>query len=202
MAATRLPCPWDSPGKNTGVACHFLLQCMKVKSESEVAQSCPTLSDSMDCSPPGSSSHGILQASVLEWGASAFSKQQIYIVINKWCYYYKEHVINIYISYIIFIFDPVTTCSWTHALSPTQNVTSSSMKLSPRSPGWGILFPPCSMHYVCTFLNTYHSLWIISLFFHLFITGPNSFQLHLYQFNQITLSTSWVLSPQNSNDTQ
>ena len=70
---TRLPHPWDSPGKNTGVGCHFLLQCMKVKSESEVAQSCPTLSDPMDCSPPGSSVHGILQARVLEWGASAFS---------------------------------------------------------------------------------------------------------------------------------
>ena len=70
---TRLPCPWDSPGKNTGVGCHFLLQCMKVKSESEVAQSCPTLSDSMDCSPSGSSIHGIFQARVLEWGAIAFS---------------------------------------------------------------------------------------------------------------------------------
>ena len=73
---TRLPCPWDSPGKNTGVGCHFLLQCMKVKSESEVAQSCPTLSDPMDCSPPGSSIHGIFQASVLEWGAITSSKQQ------------------------------------------------------------------------------------------------------------------------------
>ena len=70
---TRLPCPWDSPGKNTGVGCHFLLQCMKVKSESEVAQSCPTLSDPMDCSPPGSSIHGIFQARVLEWVAIAFS---------------------------------------------------------------------------------------------------------------------------------
>ena len=70
---TRLPHPWDSPGKNTGVGCHFLLQCVKVKSESEVAQSCPTLSDPMDCSPPGSSIHGILQARVLEWGAIAFS---------------------------------------------------------------------------------------------------------------------------------
>ena len=66
---TRLPCPWDSPGKNTGVGCHFLLQCMKVKSESEVIQSCPTLSDTMDCSPPGSSVHGIFQARILEWGA-------------------------------------------------------------------------------------------------------------------------------------
>ena len=70
---TRLPCPWDSPGKNTGVGCHFLLQCMKVKSENEVAQSCPTVSDPMDCSPPGSSIHGIFQARVLKWGAIAFS---------------------------------------------------------------------------------------------------------------------------------
>ena len=70
---TRLPCPWDSPGNNTGVGCHFLLQCMKVKSESKVAQSCPTLSDPLDCSLPGSSSHGIFQARVLEWGAIAFS---------------------------------------------------------------------------------------------------------------------------------
>ena len=70
---TRLPCPWDSQGKNTGVGCHVLLQCMKVKSESEVSQSCPTLSNPMDCSPPGSSIHGISQARVLEWGAIAFS---------------------------------------------------------------------------------------------------------------------------------
>ena len=68
---TRLPRPWDSPGKNTGVGCHFLLQCMKVKSE--VTQSCLTLSDPMNCSLPGSSTHGILQARVLEWGAIAFS---------------------------------------------------------------------------------------------------------------------------------
>ena len=70
---TRLPHPWDSPGKNTGVGCHFLLQCMKVKSESEVAQSCPILRDPMDCSLPGSSAHGIFQARVQEWGAIAFS---------------------------------------------------------------------------------------------------------------------------------
>ena len=67
------PRPQDSPGKNTGVGCHFLLQCMKVKSESEVAQSCPTISDPMDCSLPGSSVHRIFQARVLEWGAIAFS---------------------------------------------------------------------------------------------------------------------------------
>ena len=70
---TRLHRPWDSPGKNTGVGCHFLLQCMKVKSESEVAQSCQTLSDPMDCSLPASSVHGIFQAGILEWGAMAFS---------------------------------------------------------------------------------------------------------------------------------
>ena len=70
---TRLRRPWDSPGKNTGVGCHFLLQCRKVKSEREVTQSCPTLRDPMDCSPPGSSVHGIFQARVLEWGAIAFS---------------------------------------------------------------------------------------------------------------------------------
>ena len=70
---TRLLRPWDSPGKNTGVGCHFLLQCMKVERESEVAQSCLTLSDPMDCSLPGSSIHGIFQARVLEWGAIAFS---------------------------------------------------------------------------------------------------------------------------------
>ena len=70
---TRLCHPWDSPGKNTGVGCHFLLQCMQVKSESEVAQSCPTLSDPTDCSLPGSSIHGISQARVPEWAATAFS---------------------------------------------------------------------------------------------------------------------------------
>ena len=93
---TRLHRLWDSPGKNTGVGCHFLLQCRKVKSESEVAQSCPTLSNPMDCSLPGSSAHGIFQATVLEWGAIAFSllaysgkeseKEYIYIYIymHKW----------------------------------------------------------------------------------------------------------------------
>ena len=70
----RLPRPWDSQGKNTGVGCHFLLQCMKVKSESEVTQSCSILRDPMDCSLPGSSIRGIFQARILEWGAIAFSR--------------------------------------------------------------------------------------------------------------------------------
>ena len=97
---TRLPCPWDSPGKNTVVGCHFLLQCMKVKSESEVAQSCLTLRDPMDCSPPGSSVHRIFQARLLEWGAIAFSvlvfldgaylAKTISHVIQKFCF--RDHL--------------------------------------------------------------------------------------------------------------
>ena len=70
---TRLRHPWDSPGKNTEVGCHFLLQRMKMKSESEVTQSCLTLHNPMDCSLPGSCIHEIFQARVLEWGAIAFS---------------------------------------------------------------------------------------------------------------------------------
>ena len=73
LQPTRLPRPWDSPGKNTGVGCHFLLQGMKVESESEVTQWCLTLSNPMDCRLPGSSIHGIFRATVLEWGVIAFS---------------------------------------------------------------------------------------------------------------------------------
>ena len=73
---TRLPCPWDSPSKNAGVGFHFLLQCMKVKRE--VAQSCPTLSDPMYCSLPGSSVHGIFQARLLEWVSIAFSGRDLW----------------------------------------------------------------------------------------------------------------------------
>ena len=83
---TRLPRPWHSPSKKTGVGCHCLLQCMKVKSESEVTQSRPTVRNPMDCSPPGFSVHGIFQARVLEWGASAFSDlnlREIYIFLNR-----------------------------------------------------------------------------------------------------------------------
>ena len=72
-AAHLAPCPWDLPGKNTGVGCEFLLQCMKVKSESDVTQSCLTLRDPVDCSLPGSSVHWIFQARVLEWVAIAFA---------------------------------------------------------------------------------------------------------------------------------
>ena len=82
---TRFPCPWDFPGKNTEVGCRFYLQCMKVKSKSEIAQSCSTLSDPMDCSLPGSSAHGIFHARVLEWVAIALSKSNLIAE----CYFYK-----------------------------------------------------------------------------------------------------------------
>ena len=89
---TRLPRPWDSPGKNTGVGCHFLLQCIKLKSESEVAQSYAALSNPMDCSLPGSSIHGIFQARVLEWGAIAFSIQlNSRKTTPKWAKYLNRH---------------------------------------------------------------------------------------------------------------
>ena len=77
LQSARFLHTWDFPGKNTGMGCHFLLQGRKVKSESEVTQLCPTLHDPMDCSPPGSSIHGIFQARVLEWGAIAFSQWSI-----------------------------------------------------------------------------------------------------------------------------
>ena len=98
---TRLHHPWDSPGRNTGAGCHFLLQCMKVKSEIEVTQSCPTLSDPRDCSLPGSSVHGIFQSRVLEWGAIAFSRLYLRVCLIKGFRY-----IFLNISYI-YVF-----CSW------------------------------------------------------------------------------------------
>ena len=84
------PHRWDSPAKNTGVGCHFLLQCIKVKSESEVAQSCLTLRHPVDCSLPGSSVHGIFQARVLEWGAIAFSEDQHRQHIKKQRHYFAN----------------------------------------------------------------------------------------------------------------
>ena len=94
LQPTRLLHPWDSPGKHTGVGSHFLLQCMKVESESDVAQLCLTLSDPMDCSLPGSSIHGIFQATVLEWGAIAFSNDQPKQHIKKQrCFFAKKRPI-------------------------------------------------------------------------------------------------------------
>ena len=101
LQSTRLPCPWDSPGKNTGVGCHFLLQCMKAKSESEFAQSCPTVSDPMDCSLPGSSIHGIFQARVLEWGAIAFPGRKHKSNLKNYILHNIFYIQNMYILHSI-----------------------------------------------------------------------------------------------------
>ena len=103
MAAHQAPLrPWDSPGKNTGVGCHSLLQCMKVKSEIEVSQSFPTLTDPMDCSLPSSSIHGIFQARVLEWGAIAFSNIRLYYSTNlHYNLIYKSNL-KVYIIVLIY----------------------------------------------------------------------------------------------------
>ena len=94
MSDSVRPHPWDSPGSNTGVGCHFLLQCMKLKSESEVAQLCPTLQDPRDCSLPGSSTHGRFQARVLEQGAIAFSEKTY---IESYIYIIYIYIYMIYI---------------------------------------------------------------------------------------------------------
>ena len=117
-------CPWDSPGKNTGVGCHFLLQCMKVKSESEVAQSCLTLSNPMDCSLPGSSVHEISQARVLEWVAIAFSG--------------FPHILLTWISH-------ECTCVSTSSI-PTNSLSTPSLWVVPAHQLW----VPCFMHRICT----------------------------------------------------
>ena len=98
----RLPRPWDSPGKNTGVGCHFLLQYLKVKSESEVAQSCLTLSDPMDCSLLGSSIPGIFQARVLEWGAIAFSSG-LYMVYIWHMVYISVNLLTVILALKVYI---------------------------------------------------------------------------------------------------
>ena len=97
---TRLPRPWDSPGKNAGVGCHFLVQCMKVKSESEVAQSCPTLRDLMDCSLPGSSIHGIFPGKSTEVGCHCllWAYMSILDIFVKWITEYLNKEMNIYLE--------------------------------------------------------------------------------------------------------
>ena len=121
---TRLCRPWDSPGKNTGVGCHFLLQCMKVKCEREVAQSCPTLSDPMDCSPPDFSIHGIFQARVLEWGAI----EQLGL-LNFWVWFSdlppQFGLLSSYLYFVMFPFDHITSSL------PSWNFKHGSLKRSP-----------------------------------------------------------------------
>ena len=101
MSDSVQPHPWDSPGKNTGVGCHFLLQCIKVKSETEVTQSCLTLRDPMDCSLPGSSVHGIFQASVLEWDTIAFSSKQTDCLLLKYINRKKNFLITEHLYFYI-----------------------------------------------------------------------------------------------------
>ena len=112
---TMLPHPWDSPGKNSGVGCHFFLQCLKVKSESEVTQSWLTLSSPMDCSPPGSSVHGIFQARVLEWVAIAFSmiiSRMTQVAANGIFHYFIWlSNISLYIYIFYYIYSMIYVCS-------------------------------------------------------------------------------------------
>ena len=110
---------WDSPGKNTGVGCHFLLQCMKVKSEREVSQSCPTLRNLMDCSLPGSSVHGICQARVLEWATITFSKQRVWGTVNEnqintRNMFWSSEWLNIYLS-ITILQEQKASCKWIYS---------------------------------------------------------------------------------------
>ena len=109
---TRLPRPWDSQSKNTEVGCHFLLQCMKAKSESEVTQLCLTLSNPMDCSLPGSSIHGIFQARVLEWVAVAFSILRTVILHFSHCQKSVEHIsVDQFMSFLFCSSDLCVYCS-------------------------------------------------------------------------------------------
>ena len=127
---TRLSRPWDSPGKNTGVGCHFLLQCMKVKSESEAAQSCPTLCDPMDCSLPGSSIHGIFQATVLEWPLPSPNSCSNLYPLSWWCY--------LTISSFCFQFFPASRSflmSWCF-ISGGQSTRASASVLPVNFQGW------------------------------------------------------------------
>ena len=109
LQPTRLLHPWDFPGKSTGVGCHFLLQCMKVKSESEVTQSRLTL---CNCSPPGSSVHGIFQARVLEWGAmleSAIGSKWAYMCMGEGRPWHIRNLKNLIWTYYFALMTQMTT---------------------------------------------------------------------------------------------
>ena len=131
--SAKLPRPWDSPGKNTGVVCHFLLQCIKVKSESEVAQSCLTLSDPMDCSLPGSSVHGIFQARVLEWVTNAFSikwLQPLYITLQQ---FLKRTSLQFSVNpQIPLLYQYPKACEYTYSNACTQVFTAPMFRRAQR----------------------------------------------------------------------
>ena len=140
---TRLPRPWDSPGRNTGVGCRFLLQCMKVKSESEVAQSCPTLSNPMDCSPPGSSIHGTFQARVLEWGATALNTT----TLNLGVWISLETLISVLVDIYpdVGLMDQITTLIFcgTSILFSTANIQFHSSTSSAQGFQFLQILPTC-----------------------------------------------------------
>ena len=148
---TRLRHPWDSPGKNTGVGCHCLLQCMKVKSESEVAQSCPTLLDPMDCSLPGSI-HGIFQARVLEWGATAFSCS-----VAKSCQTLCDHIDCS--TKVFLVLHYLSELAQTHVqrVGATVQLSHSLLPASPPAPNLsqhqGLFQWVCSSHQVARVLE-------------------------------------------------
>ena len=158
--------PWDSPGKNTGVGCHFLLQCMKVESEREVSQSCPTPSDPMDCSLPGSSVHGIFQARVLEWGAIAFSRNQMWSILFVESHGSVILRFNVWWSLLVWVYlEPrFVHTIWLHIVVGfdkvllTGSISSARLILKPPAPlslSALILFPSgpdlitCSKHLWC-----------------------------------------------------
>ena len=131
---TRLPRPWDSPGRNIGVGCHFLLQCMKVRSESEVAQSCPTLRNPMNHSLLGFSIHGIFQARVLKWVANYFSKYRIWGYIKPFEDRFSPNNFSILIL-------PITWLTWTLASKSYSTEKRKVLTSLPCSwPSLGIFF--------------------------------------------------------------
>ena len=126
---TRLHHPWDSPCKNTGVGCHFLLQCMKVKSESEVTQSCPTLCNPIDGSPPGSSVYGVFQARILEWRTIAFSFRVVeaWIIIQLVFFLRAKHCTKQFISPVWF---NLTNTQWSYFCHFVDEETRAEKKLT------------------------------------------------------------------------
>ena len=170
---TRLPCPWDSPGKNTGVGCHFLLQCMKVKSESEVVQSCPTLSDPMDCSLPGSSVHGIFQARVLEWGAIAFSQlEDNYFIILWWL-----------LQYINMNQTQAHVCPPIH--KPHLPLSPSHTSALSRSTGFKC--PASCIKLALVIYFTYGNIHVSLLFFHIILPLPAPTESKSLFFTSVSL---------------
>ena len=140
---TRFLRPCNSPGKNTGMGCHFLLQCMKVKSENEVAQSCPTLSDPMDCSPPGSSIHWIFQARVLEWAAIAFSGLQsagLQKVGQDWATKYNIRCIQLNLAFIPLTWGVLSSFKYFCSLAWIPGDFTSYRERQPFSNFWFISF--------------------------------------------------------------